>query len=130
LETFSTFSFPAANFYHSPYIPNPNTCKAINNSIKNPVNDVRRIKLKFFLTALLKLTSKLVALSSQKQLRTACQVLTHCSNNFTQQTSASLAKKIFYTTELNLRCSITITNGAKICIRFVVYGHRRIQGGG
>ena len=86
LATFSTFSFPAANFYHSTYIPNPNTCKATNNnSIKNPVNDVKRIKLKSFLTTILKLKSDLIALSSKKQLRTSCQILANCSNNFTDQ---------------------------------------------
>jgi len=26
------FPFPASNFYDSPYIPNPNTCKATNNN--------------------------------------------------------------------------------------------------
>ena len=71
LPTFPTSSFhcPDANFYHSPYIPIPNTRKAANNiSIKNWVNDVKRIKLKSFLTTLFELKSKLIVLSWHEQL--------------------------------------------------------------
>ena len=45
----------------------------------------RRMKLKSFLTTLFKLKSNLIALSSQKQLQTSCQILTNCLNNFTDE---------------------------------------------
>jgi len=146
-------------FYHSPYIPNPNTCKAVNNiSIKNQVNDVRRIKLKSFLTTLLKLKSKLIILSSHRtdnslpspdelckqfctasvslalksklahsvHRTTACQVLTNCSNDFTQQIAKAShlnhKEKFLHHKGLNMCCGVTITKGVKIGIRFMVYG--------
>ena len=62
------FALPWYNFLSLPCTPSPNTCKAANNiSVKNRVNDVRRIKLKSFLTTLINLKSKLIILSSYRK---------------------------------------------------------------
>ena len=78
-------------------------------------------QLKSFLITLLNLKSNLIAHSSHEQLPAKSWRIVR--TNLHSKTSASLAfesqRKILHHKELNLSCSVTITNGTNIYIRFV-----------
>jgi len=109
------FPSPAANFYHSAHIPNSNSCKATNNtSLIYRVNDLRRINWNLSgNTTQAKIKTDSYSVYTNNCLSAPDELFEQFYPVKTLQDSRMNHKeKFFHHKELNLLCSVTITNVA------------------